>query len=159
MDLALHIDGVEFRERDTTLLSGCAEPQLSMPESMSEYLSQDMQCEGLLECMHGLKELDKEVFVVLTDAESPMTVDAIAEAVDRERSTAYRSVQRLLQSGFIQKEQVNYDQGGYYHVYRPTDPDRIANDMQRLLNDWYAKMGQLITEFRDQYEGAVSGDE
>ena len=130
-----------------------------MPESMSEYLSQDMQCEGLLECMHGLKELDKEVFVVLTDAESPMTVDAIAEAVDRERSTAYRAVQRLLQSGFIQKEQVNYDQGGYYHVYRPTDPDRIANDMQRLLNDWYAKMGQLITEFRDQYEGAVSGAE
>ena len=130
-----------------------------MPESMSEYLSQDMQCEGLLECMHGLKELDKEVFVVLTDAESPMTVDAIAEAVDRERSTAYRAVQRLLQSGFIQKEQVNYDQGGYYHVYRPTDPDRIANDMPRLLNDWYAKMGQLITEFRDQYEGAVSGAE
>jgi predicted transcriptional regulator len=130
-----------------------------MPESMSEYLSQDMQCEGLLECMHGLKELDKEVFVVLTDAESPMTVDAIAEAVDRERSTAYRSVQRLLQSGFIQKEQVNYDQGGYYHVYRPTDPDRIANDMQRLLNDWYAKMGQLITEFRDQYEDAVDGGE
>ncbi|MGM0372469.1 MAG: helix-turn-helix domain-containing protein [Halobacteriota archaeon] len=123
-----------------------------MSESMSEYLSQDMQCEGLLECMHGLKELDKEVFLVLTDAEEPLTVDDIAEDVDRERSTAYRSVQRLLQSGFIQKEQVNYEQGGYYHVYRPTDPDRIADDMQRLLNDWYAKMGQLITQFRDQYE-------
>ncbi|MDR5657085.1 helix-turn-helix domain-containing protein [Halodesulfurarchaeum sp. HSR-GB] len=123
-----------------------------MSESMSEYLSQDMQCEGLLECMHGLKELDKDVFLVLTDADEPLTVDDIAEAVDRERSTAYRSVQRLLQSGFIQKEQVNYEQGGYYHVYRPTDPDRIADDMQRLLNDWYAKMGQLITQFRDQYE-------
>lgn len=125
-----------------------------MPDSMSEYLSQDMQCEGLLECMHGLKELDKEVFKVLTTASDPLTVDEIADSVDRERSTAYRSVQRLLQSGFIQKEQVNYEQGGYYHVYRPTDPDRIADDMQRLLNDWYAKMGQLISEFRDQYEEA-----
>jgi predicted transcriptional regulator len=52
----------------------------------------------------------------------------------------------------IQKEQVNYDQGGYYHVYKPTDPSEIANDMQRLLNDWYAKMGQLIQEFESKYE-------
>jgi predicted transcriptional regulator len=24
--------------------------------------------------------------------------------------------------------------------------------MQRMLNDWYAKMGQLIQEFEDKYE-------
>ena len=123
-----------------------------MSESINEYLKQDMECEGLLECIHGLKELDREVFVTLTGRTEPMTIDEIAEAVDRERSTAYRAVQRLLQSGFIQKEQVNYDQGGYYHVYHPTDPDQIADQMQRTLNDWYAKMGQLIGEFREKYD-------
>jgi predicted transcriptional regulator len=121
---------------------------------MSEQLQRDMQCESLLECFHGLKELDKECFQALVDAEEPLTVDEIADAVDRERSTAYRSVQRLLQTGFIQKDQVNYDQGGYYHVYSPTDPSAVADDMQRLLNDWYAKMGQLIQEFEDKYEQA-----
>jgi predicted transcriptional regulator len=123
-----------------------------MADAMSEYLKQDMQCEGLLECVHGLKELDKEIFRVLTERSEPLTVDEIAEAVDRERSTAYRSVQRLVHSGFVQKEQVNYEQGGYYHVFRPTDADEIADDMQRMLNDWYAKMGQLIGEFREKYE-------
>jgi len=123
-----------------------------MPDSMSEQLQRDMECEGLLECFHGLKQLDKECFQSLVDADEPMTVDEIAEAVDRERSTAYRAVQRLLQTGFIQKEQVNYDQGGYYHVYSPTDPTKIANDMQRMLNDWYAKMGQLIREFETKYD-------
>ena len=92
---------------------------------------------------------------MLTDRSEPLTVDEIAEEVDRERSTAYRSVQRLLQSGFVQKEQINYDQGGYYHVFRPTDPDEIADDMQRMLNDWYAKMGQLIGEFREKYGEAI----
>jgi predicted transcriptional regulator len=119
---------------------------------MSEQLRQDMECEGLLECFHGLKQLDRDVFQALVSTEEPLTVDAIADAVDRERSTAYRSVQRLLQAGFIQKEQVNYDQGGYYHVYKPTDPSNIADNMQRLLNDWYAKMGQLIQEFETKYE-------
>ena len=70
----------------------------------------------------------------------------------RERSTAYRAVQRLLQTGFIRKEQVNYDHGGYYHVYEPADPSQIAEEMQRMLNDWHAKMGQLIQEFETKYE-------
>jgi len=123
-----------------------------MADSMSEYLKQDMECDGLLECIHGLKALDKEIFLLLTEQAEPITVDDIAEQVDRERSTAYRSVQRLINSGFVQKEQVNYEQGGYYHVFRPTDPDEIADDMQRMLNDWYAKMGQLIGEFRSKYD-------
>ena len=119
---------------------------------MAEYLQKDMECEGLLECIHGLKELDRECFQVLVETEAPLTIDEVADRVDRERSTAYRSIQRLLQAGFVQKEQVNYEQGGYYHVYRPTDPDEVADDMQRMLNDWYAKMGQLLQEFRDKYD-------
>ncbi|MUV85614.1 MarR family transcriptional regulator [Natronomonas sp. CBA1123] len=121
-----------------------------MVDSMAEQLQQDMACEGLLECFHGLKRLDREVFQTLVHTDEPLTVDAIAEAVDRERSTAYRAVQRLLQAGFIQKEQVNYDQGGYYHVYKPAS--NVTDDMQRFLNDWYAKMGQLIEEFENKYE-------
>jgi predicted transcriptional regulator len=124
---------------------------ISMPDSMREQLQQEMECEGLLECFHGLKELDKECFRALVRAEEPLTVDEIAEAIDRERSTAYRAVQRLLSTEFIQKEQINYDQGGYYHVYRPTDSSEITGQMQRTLNDWYAKMGQLIQEFETKY--------
>lgn len=123
-----------------------------MADSMSEMLRQDMSCEGLLECFHNLKKIDKDVFTLLNEREEPLTVDEIADQIDRERSTAYRSVQRLLQAGFIQKDQVNYEQGGYYHVYLPRDADDIAQDMQRMLNDWYAKMGQLIGEFSEKYE-------
>ena len=122
-----------------------------MPDSMSEQVEQEMVCEGLLECFHGLKQLDRACFQAVVDASDPLTVDEIAEAVDRERSTAYRSVQRLRQSGVIQKEQLNYEHGGYCHVYRPTDPSKIAGQMQRVLNDWYAKMGQLIQEFERKY--------
>lgn len=123
-----------------------------MADSMSEMLRQDMQCEGLLECFHNLKEIDKDVFRLLNETEESLTVDGIADKIDRERSTAYRSVQRLLQAGFIQKEQVNYEQGGYYHVYHPRAAEDIAQEMQRMLNDWYAKMGQLIGEFSEKYD-------
>lgn len=123
-----------------------------MNESMGDMLRSDMECEGLLECFHGLKALDKECFRVMTTSAEPLTVDDIAARVDRERSTVYRSVRRLQEAGFVRKEQVNYDDGGYYHVFYPTDADAVAEEMQRMLNDWYAMMGQLIDEFRDKYE-------
>lgn len=122
-----------------------------MANSMSENLRQDMACEGLLECIHGLKDLDREIFRVIAASDSTLTVDEIADAVDRERSTAYRSIQRLVQAGFVQREQINYEDGGYYHVFHTTDADEVADEMQRMLNDWYAKVGQLIQEFREQY--------
>ena len=126
-----------------------------MTNSLAEMLRSDMECEGLLECFHGLKELDKRCFRELVDAETAVTIDDLSDHVDRERSTVYRSVQRLLNAGLIQKEQINYDQGGYYHVYKPADPEAIREDMQRLLNDWYAEIGQLIQEFEDKYSDAA----
>lgn len=131
-----------------------------MASSIDEYLRQDMECEGLLECFHGLKELDRGVFNELAAADEPLTVDEIAERVDRERSTAYRSVRRLVDAGFVEKEQVNYDNGGYYHVFRLADPEAVAGQLQRMLNDWYAEMGQLIDEFREKYDDppVVSAD-
>jgi predicted transcriptional regulator len=145
-------------QEHTTVLPARAVPVV-MPGSMREYMQQDMQCEGLLECLHGLKELDKESFHALVDSPEPLTVDEVADRIDRERSTAYRSIQRLLQTGLVKKEQINYEQGGYYHVYSPANVDRIADDMQRLLNDWYAQMGQLIQEFRDKYHAAGESED
>lgn len=123
-----------------------------MPGPISEDLREEMDCLCLLESFHGLKDLDREVFSTLTDSEEPLTVKEIGERVNRERSTAYRAVQRLLEAGFIRKEQVNYEQGGYYHVYRIENPDEVADEVQRMLNDWYAQVGQLIDEFRDEYD-------
>ncbi len=122
-----------------------------MADSMSEMLRRDMACEDLLECFHDLKEIDRTVFRLLHDRREPLMVDEIAGEVGRERSTAYRAVQRLQQAGLIRKEQINYDQGGYFHVYEPRSAEEITRGMQRTLNDWYATMGQLIGEFEEKY--------
>jgi len=126
-----------------------------MVDSITEYLRQDLECESLLDCVHGLKDLDRECFGVVAESDEPLTVDDLADAVDRERSTAYRSVQRLQDAGLIRKEQINYEDGGYYHVFYPADPDEIADELQRTLNDWYAEMGQLIQEFRTKYDEKI----
>ncbi|MEF8780578.1 MAG: helix-turn-helix domain-containing protein [Haloferacaceae archaeon] len=128
-----------------------------MSDSVAEILRSEMECEGLLECFHGLNSLDERCFRTIAGSEEPLTVDEIADRVDRERSTVYRSVQRLLDAGFLRKEQINYEQGGYYHVYRSAEHERIAATLRRMLNDWYAQMGQLIHEFETEYSEGEAG--
>jgi len=130
-----------------------------MGSALNRDLERDLECEGLLECLYELNDLDREAFVLLSETDSRLTIDEIAEGVDRERSTAYRSVQRLLQADLVQKTQINYEQGGYYHVYTITEPGSIADTMQHQLNDWYAQIGYLIGRFREKYgEGADDVD-
>jgi predicted transcriptional regulator len=122
-----------------------------MPDAIRTLLEEDVQCEYLLDCFHGLTELDRSCFEQLVTSADPLTVDDLADRVDRDRTTAYRSVQRLLEAGVVEKRQVSGDGSSYHHVYEPTDPDVIADQMQRELNDYYAKMGQLIHEFRAKF--------
>jgi predicted transcriptional regulator len=129
-----------------------------MGTSVAEELRRDLACEDLLECVHGLSDLDRACFRKVAKAKGPLTIDEIAERVDRERSTAYRSVHRLLDAGFLTKDQVNYDHGGYYHVYRPVDPNEVAADMSELIDQWHAKMTDLVSEFREEYGEHVPTD-
>ncbi|WP_185977393.1 helix-turn-helix domain-containing protein [Haloglomus irregulare] len=119
--------------------------------SVREDLERDLRCLDLLGCVHGLNERDQMVFQLLQQAEGGLTVDDIADRLDCGRSTAYRSISRLHEAGVVEQEQINYDNGGYYYVYCPRTPEEVAHEMQRLLNDWYADIGQLIQEFEDRY--------
>jgi len=120
-----------------------------MPRSLRDQLADDLACEDPLECVHGLRPLDRRCYRLLVDLDGPATTDEVAAAVGRERSTVYRSLQRLHEAGVVRLEQVNYEQGGYYHVYTAADAGAIAHEMQRTLNEWYATVGSLIGEFRE----------
>ncbi|UPM44466.1 helix-turn-helix domain-containing protein [Halocatena salina] len=122
-----------------------------MPDAIHKQLQDERECEGLLACMLGLNKLDKGVFRLLATHPEPLTVDQIAKFIDRERTTAYRSVRRLQEAGVAVQDQENCPKGGYHYVYRVADPDEIADELQRMLNEWYANTGQLIQEFRDTY--------
>lgn len=122
-----------------------------MPEAVQKQIQSEQNCDDLLTCMLGLNQLDKDVFRLLVESDEPLTVDHIADFIDRERTTAYRSVKRLQEAGIVEKDQESCQHGGYHHVYRVKDADVIADGFQQMLNNWYANTGQLIQEFRDTY--------
>jgi len=128
-----------------------------MPDALVEDLEAEMRCEDLLDCIHGLAAIDEDCFRLLVEVDSWLTIDEIAGRLDCGRTTAYRSAQRLLNAGLVEREQTAYDDGGYYHSYRARAPDEIADDMLRIMNEWCVQTGELIHEFRDKYgEGSAA---
>ena len=50
-----------------------------------------------------------------------MTLDGISKEVDRDRTTTFRSLQKLVSLGLCVKETKTIKEGGYYHVYSAVD--------------------------------------
>ncbi|TKX53665.1 HTH domain-containing protein [Halorubrum sp. SP3] len=126
---------------------------------MREDLERDLECLDLLECVHGLNDRDQTVFQELHQTDGDLTVDDVADRLDCERSTAYRSISRLVDAGVVVQRQENYDHGGYYYAYRPRTSEEAAREMRRLLNSWYATVNQLVQEFEDRYGRETAGRE
>lgn len=114
-------------------------------------LDDDPSCERLLEWVDGCKEIDCDIYLDLLEAEQAKTVDEIAAAIDRERSTAYRAVRRLHDAGYLDREQVTYDNGGYCYRFLPTDPEEVAAQLHERIERCHRDMDALVEEFRQQY--------
>lgn len=127
-----------------------------MDAPVAEELGRDMASEELLQCFYGHTELDRACFRILGSSSERLTVDDVAEGVDYDRSTVYRSIQRLLATGVVEKEQVNHDEGGCYHVYSVVDPEEITRELRQILNGWHAETEQLIDEFERKYDETAS---
>lgn len=121
-----------------------------MEDSLGERVENAERPGILLEILYGLKRVDRNCFCLLAD-ENRLTVDDIADRLDKDRSTVYRAVQRLCEAGFVSKHQVNYDDGGYYHVYTLEDMESIVDDIGDQIDTVSSQMEDLLVELGDEY--------
>lgn len=116
-----------------------------MPRSIPEMIRGDFKCEDIAKCILGLKEIDIATYKTLA-GKGPMTAERLGEILNRERSTAYRSLQNLMGCGLVHRETRTISSGGYYYEYIALDPCRMKEMMQGNIDLWYNKMKTLITD-------------
>ncbi len=117
-----------------------------MASSIPEMLRADCKCEDMAKCVLGLKELDISTYKKLLE-NGPMTAEQLGDLLERERSTAYRSLQNLISAGLVYRETRSIDIGGYYYEYVAIEPARVKEMIRKTVDEWYRKMGDLIENF------------
>ena len=117
-----------------------------MASSIPEMLRAECKCEDMAKCVLGLKELDISTYKKLLES-GPMTAEQLGDLLERERSTAYRSLQNLISAGLVYRETKSIDIGGYYYEYVAIEPLKVKQMIKNTIDEWYHKMNELIENF------------
>ncbi|MBN2109773.1 MAG: TrmB family transcriptional regulator [Methanosarcinaceae archaeon] len=117
-----------------------------MASSIPEMLRAECKCEDMAKCMLGLKELDISAYKKLLE-NGPLTAEQLGDLLERERSTAYRSLQNLISAGLVYRETKSIDIGGYYYEYVAIEPLQVKRMIKKTIDEWYHKMNKLIENF------------
>jgi len=108
-------------------------------------LDKNLCCDDVIKFIFDLNSLDIKVFNKLKE-ENEIRADTLAKQLRRERSTVYRSLQKLTFAGLCSKKTKKIESGGYYHVYSLNNIHKTKEKLDQCIEDWYQKMKQTIEE-------------
>jgi len=125
-----------------------------MASSIHEMLRANCKCDDVAKCVLGLKNLDLLAYKKLFE-QGPMTAEKLGELLQRERSTAYRSLQNLIAVGLVYRETRSIQIGGYYYEYVAISPQQFKQMLKHNITDWYNKMNKLLDDFEKELFDSV----
>ncbi|MCK4718874.1 MAG: helix-turn-helix domain-containing protein [Thermoplasmata archaeon] len=107
---------------------------MASPRTLS--LDRKTGCKDTVRCIFGLNKIELSIFVRLSK-EGAMRAEDVAEAMEKDRSTAYRALQKLVRCGMCQKRPKNLDRGGCYYVYEAVPIEDIRNMARACADNMY----------------------
>ena len=119
-----------------------------LPEKMIGEVS---TCQDLVQCAFSLGEFEVDVYYKLM-SNGPLRADELASRIGKDRSTVYRALQKLMTCGMVYRETKSIERGGYYHVYKAIGREMLKTKLEQCVNDWYARMRDLLTRFGEGHE-------
>lgn len=114
-------------------------------------------CKELIRCLLGLKDIDMRAYRELLESEQGVTADEMGDLLDRERSTAYRSLQRLVGCGLARKETRTIKEGGYFYIYKSVTPQDVKDVAEECLDEWYSELRKAVNQVEKELGPEESG--
>jgi predicted transcriptional regulator len=102
----------------------------------------------LIAFLYDLSPLDLEIllFLIRINPESS-TLEDLSEKADRDKSTVFRSLQKLANQRIVSKETRTLKERGYYHVYASIDKESFKIETQKRMADLKKSLDRLLKNF------------
>jgi predicted transcriptional regulator len=108
--------------------------------------TKNIQCDDAVKCLFNLNNLDIIIYKTLQKT-GEIRADELASLINRERSTVYRSLQKLIKCRMCLKKTKHLQRGGYYHVYECSNNKNIKKHAKKCLDEWYLSLKKTIEKF------------
>jgi predicted transcriptional regulator len=108
--------------------------------------------------LYDLSPLDLEILFMLigNKNDEPITLDEVSKEVDRDRSTTFRSLQKLVSLGLCVKETKTIKEGGYYHVYSAVDMQTFRVETEKRVKELQKSLDRLLRKLEEDMQKAIS---
>lgn len=106
-------------------------------------------CKEIMQSVFELNKLDLEVYKKLIGLKEARA-DVLAKKMNKERSTIYRSLQKLTLCRLCTKKTKTIETGGYYHVYTCNDSKKVKKEIESCIDEWYTAMKNNLKDFEKE---------
>jgi predicted transcriptional regulator len=105
-------------------------------------------CKDIVQCAYNLNDLEVEVYK-LSARSGPLRADELAELMGKERSTVYRSLQKLVSCGMCVRDTRSLEKGGYYHIYSAIPNNVLKTRLESCIDEWNNRIRDALERFDD----------
>jgi predicted transcriptional regulator len=106
--------------------------------------------------LYDLSPLDLDLLFIMIKEAKPLTLEELSNTADRDKSTIFRSVQKLVSAGICIKETRTIKEGGYYHVYSAVDMETFKAETEMRVRDLQKSLDRLMKKFETDMQKAIS---
>lgn len=106
--------------------------------------------------LYDLSSLELDLLFILIKNNKSMTLDELAKKVDRDKSSVFRSLQKLVGLGICIKETKTLREGGYYHAYSAIDIESFKIETEKRVKELEDSFHRLLRKFEEDLRRAIS---
>ena len=127
-----------------------------MPSSpLSSITRMSATVKDLFTYLYDLTPMELDVLLILNRINKPLTLDEISQESDRDRTTVFRSLQKLVRAGICNKETKTMKDGGYYHVYSPIEIETFKLETQKRVDELKEGLDRILKKFEQDMTKAI----
>ena len=102
-------------------------------------------CDDLLTCLFMLSQTDILLFNCMV-FNREYTLEELAHLSGKDKTTVFRSMQKLTSIGVVIKNSRTIPRGGYYHTYNLSDIENIKKISMERINSTHEGFLQLLDQ-------------
>jgi predicted transcriptional regulator len=111
----------------------------------------------LLIYLFDLSPLDVDMLFLLMKTKKAMILEDMAKKLSRDKTTVFRSAQKLASAGLCVKETKTLKGGGYYHVYSAIDLQTFKQQTELRIKEVQMSFERIMQKFEKDISTAVEG--
>jgi predicted transcriptional regulator len=124
--------------------------------SVSSITRMNSSITDLFTVLYDLSPLELELLMVLISKNKAIALEKLARVVNRDKTTVFRSLQKMVNLRICEKETKSQKGGGWFHVYKAIDVTAFKMETEKRVKEIKDSFDRLLKRFESELDQTIS---